>query len=253
MKAVYIMGSTLVLVGSALAGQVTLEPSKDNTLYESDKGDLSNGIGDHFFAGTTGVPAIRRGLLAFDVASAVPAGATIDSVSLTMTVSRSISGDVPVALHRALADWGEGASDAPANEGGGAPAAPGDATWIHTFSPGQFWASAGGDFAATPSATIPVGFEAAYTWSSAQMATDAQGWLDDPGQNFGWVVIGDESTSSTSKRFESRENGAVSARPTLTIEFTEAPAVPATTTVGVGTLALLLALAGAWTVRRVIA
>ena len=33
-----------------------------------------------------------------------------------------------------------------------------------------------------------------------------QAWLDDPGTDFGWMIIGDESMSATAKRFDSRES-----------------------------------------------
>jgi hypothetical protein len=134
-------------------------------------------------------------------------------------MSRTVSGEQMLALHRVLADWGEGASAALGEEGMGAAAAPGDATWLHRFFDGTFWATPGGDFAATASATRSVGGIASYVWGSASpMVADVQGWLDSPQTNFGWIVIGNESTSPTSKRFDSRENGA-SVRPKLEIQF----------------------------------
>ncbi len=108
--------------------EVTLEPSKDNTLYQQPSGTLSNGQGENIFAGRTNGGLRRRALLAFDVAGTVPVGVAIDSVKLTLTLTATIVGAQPVSLHRVLADWGEGASDAPDNEGQGGPAAPGDAT-----------------------------------------------------------------------------------------------------------------------------
>ncbi|MCA9139279.1 MAG: hypothetical protein KDB00_21040, partial [Planctomycetales bacterium] len=56
----------------------------DNTLYEDDFGTLSNGAGDHLFAGRVagqGGAALRRGVVKFDVSS-IPSGATINSVRL---------------------------------------------------------------------------------------------------------------------------------------------------------------------------
>ena len=50
------------------ADVVTIEPVKDNTLYESSTGSLSNGAGQHFFVGLTRLNLARRGLLAFDIA-----------------------------------------------------------------------------------------------------------------------------------------------------------------------------------------
>ena len=49
------------------------------------------------------------------------------------------------------------------------------------------------------------------------MILDIQGWLDNPISNYGWVLLGDEASPTTSRRFDSREGGA---QPTLTIDFT---------------------------------
>ena len=57
---------------------------------------------------------------------------------------------------RFLANWGEGTSNADANEGGGANSTTNDATWIHTFYPASLWTTAGGNFISTASATTLV-------------------------------------------------------------------------------------------------
>jgi hypothetical protein len=90
---------------SAIADVININPVKDNTLYEyvPADGDLSNGIGDYFFAGKTGMGYIRRAVLAFDIAGSVPPGSTITSVSLTMHMSRTaLSNARTVELHRLL-------------------------------------------------------------------------------------------------------------------------------------------------------
>src|SRR6476620_790205 len=58
------------------AATVSLNPSKDNTLFEDDFGSLSNGVGMAFFAGMTNSGTRRRGLLAFDL-SYVPTNAQV--------------------------------------------------------------------------------------------------------------------------------------------------------------------------------
>lgn len=207
---------------------VTLNPSKDNTLYEDDQGLTSNGSGDYFFAGKTNAGDIRRGLVAFDVASAIPAGSTIVSVTLRLALSQTRSGAQDVALHRLNADWGEGASNAGGEEGRGTTATPNDATWLHRFYETELWTTPGGDFAPVASATASVGGTFGYyTWGSTpELVADVQGWLDDPATSYGWLVLGNEGAEATAKRFNARENTADP--PELMIAYTasEVPTAP---------------------------
>jgi hypothetical protein len=218
---VALLATLAVAAGTAArADEATLGPARDNTLYEHADGALSNGAGVHLFAGAINTGSLRRGVLAFDVAAAVPAGSTITGATLTLHMSRSISGNQAVAIHRLLADWGEAGSDAGGQEGGGAPAQSGDATWVHTFFDDATWTTAGGDFAASPSASAMVGGIGSYTWgSTTEMVADVQGWLDDPSSAFGWIVIGGEAALGTAKRFDTRENADAGARPLLTVRF----------------------------------
>ncbi len=211
------------------ADELTVSTDRDNTLYESPTGNLSNGAGEHFFAGLNAQGAIRRAVIHFDL-SAIPAGSIIESAELTLNMSMTIAGAVPVALHGLTADWGEGTSDAPGGEGGGTGATDGDATWLHTFWDTDLWSSPGGDFAPTASATAVVGGAGFYTWgSTAGMVADVQAWVDDPAQNFGWLVLGEESPGGkdtpTAKRFDSREIGVEGTlAPRLVVQYT--PPVP---------------------------
>jgi hypothetical protein len=209
-------------------------------LYESATGALSNGAGSHFFVGATGDGLTRRALITFDVAAAIPAGSTVNSASLTLRMTQtSNTTGTNVSLHRALADWGEGTSRASGNEGGGAAATPGDATWIHRFFPTSGWVSAGGDFDIDESAHTLVSSFGAYTWSGASMVRDLQHWLDVPSENYGWMLRGDEGGSSTAKRFDSRSVATVLNRPVLTIDYTPVPE-PTTTLFVCGAPALVI-------------
>ena len=198
---------------------VMLLPARDNTLYESILGTISNGAGEHLFAGNTQRGEARRALLAFDLGG-IPPGAIVLSATLTLTMTKTIAGETPVSLHAATADWGEGDSDAVGDEGAGALALPGDATWLHGFFDTALWAAPGGDFAAIPSATTAVGGSGAYAWSSPALAADVAAWLADPASNFGWALLGDETTTATAKRFDSRESAAAQ-RPRLVVMYAE--------------------------------
>src|SRR6185436_16455726 len=95
-----------------VAKTVVLGPSKDNTLYRFNDGSRSNGAGPHLFAGMTASNEPRRALLAFNLASQIPAGSVVTRVVLTVRVSKTIAGPRSMSLHRVAADWGEGVSDA---------------------------------------------------------------------------------------------------------------------------------------------
>ncbi|HKW15241.1 MAG TPA: DNRLRE domain-containing protein [Candidatus Krumholzibacteria bacterium] len=205
-----------------------LPAARDNTMYkESD--NVSNGAGEYFFAGRTDSTSLgltRRALLAFSVADSVPAGAHIDSVRLTLHMSKTPAGKRNVALHAALADWGEGIADAPGNEEVGAAATGNDATWKYRLFNTAAWTAPGGDFDSTASAQLVVngiGVPTFYTWRSPQMNVEVQHWLDVPDSNFGWVVVGSESDVRSVKRFDSRENPNAAYHPRLTIYYTVSP------------------------------
>ena len=200
---------------------VTLTASRDTTIFESGTGALSNGKGTGLFAGRTNQGLIRRALVQFDVAGNVPAGATINSVSLAMVVTRSSSGAQMTSLHRVSTDWGEGASVSGGPGGKGAPAQTGDATWLHSSFDGSLWGSAGGDFSGAQSAATSISGTGTYTWTStAQLVSDVQFWLDNQSQDFGWIIIGTEGSQHTAKRFGSREISAAGSRPQLAINYT---------------------------------
>lgn len=233
----------LTLVGStALAETLQVSASKDNTLYEVDGGVLSNGAGSHFFVGRTGPfdGTLRRGVIAFDIAGDVPEGAQVLSVTLTLNMSKTIVGPKTITVHRLAQDWGEAGSNAGGEEGGGDFTDPGDASWIHTFFPGLFWTSPGGDFEPIESATQSVAGEGSYSWTGDGLVADVQAWLDEPDDNFGWILIGEEGGGTSSKRFDTRENLNA---PVLTVEISAQP-VPAMTSAGFAVLLVAFALAG---------
>ena len=188
--------------------------------------DNNFGGGTTFTAGgrnPTGGGGPSRALLRFDIAAHLPAGATINSAQLTLTVNTANGPNSTFDLHRVLAAWGEGGGD----PGPGSPAAAGEATWTHRLAPDTAWSSAGGDFQGTASASQPVAGLGDYTFSAAGMAADVQMWLDNPASNFGWLVRSqDETTAGTIRRFAGRL--AAANTPRLVIDYSlTAPPLPA--------------------------
>ena len=169
----------------ALADTVVVGATRDNSIYSND-GAKSNGAGQNMFVGINNDAFVRRALIQFDIAGAVPAGSTINSVTLTLSLTRTQVGNVSIGLHAVKEAWGEAGSVASGEGGGGAMAQPNDATWTKRISPSTAWTMDGGDYAQTASATTTVAnTQQAYSWSSAQMTADVQGWLTDAETNFG--------------------------------------------------------------------
>jgi hypothetical protein len=219
-----------------LLATVTLTAIADNTIFQ-DQTSHADGAGPSIFAGETsrGLGA-RRALLKFDVAANVPAGAHIDSVSLQLHVVKDRFSSNDFGVYRLTDSWGEGASSSGLNGGDGINALANDATWAVRFtgaSPAQPWTNQGGDFnAASPSATTAVGTglgTSFFQWTSPQLATDVQNWLNSPSTQFGWLIKAvDESAAGSAEEFDSRESGTAANRPQLTIAYTLAGNQPPT-------------------------
>ena len=229
-----------LLAPLARADTLALLPDHDTTIYEDPAGSLSNGAGHYLFAGLTLMNVRRHALLRFDLASALPPGALIQSAALTLTMSRGGSSPTPVSLHRALANWGEAGSIAAGEEGMGAAIQPGDAGWIHSVYPTSRWATPGGDFDPIDSSATNVGNLGPFTWPSTPLlVSNLTDMLNHPEANFGFMLIGSElDVPPTAKRFNSRENPDPATRPTLTIIYTVPAPAGTPLLIIAGTLAL---------------
>jgi autotransporter-associated beta strand protein len=243
----FVAAAIFVFATGASAQSVTLGASSSNTLIQvassAGSAQLSNGQCDIFVGRTNqdgqdpATISIRRGLVAFDVADNVPAGATITGVTLVLQDEKGMNGDQTISLSRMLRGWGQGTSFF--NGGIGAPASNNDATWYYTFydasnpAASPAWSAPGGqpsvDFSSTVSALASDSTGAStqvVTWSSTAspaMITDAQAWLDNPAVNFGWMIMGNESAGQTAKRFGGQHATAPESPPQLTIQYNTVP------------------------------
>ncbi|MEI7878968.1 MAG: DNRLRE domain-containing protein [Planctomycetota bacterium] len=206
---------------NARADTVVLTSVADNTIIEDPAGTYSCGAAQYFFAGRVGInggSTLRRGAVRFDFSS-IPAGSVISSVSLRMycsaagqTVAQTIN------LKRFQVSWGEGASVA--FGGGGALAMTNDVTWLHRLYPATLWTTPGGQFNPAVSSARSVGGVGYYTWpTSTQLVADVQAMLNANATNFGWCVLGNETTLQSVKRFDARESGVAASRPQLTVVY----------------------------------
>ncbi len=208
---------------------ITLDAALDTSIYE-ESGTLSNGAGKFLFAGKTLIEMRRRALLAFDIAGNIPGDSTIQAVTLTLNTSKEPEDAEPVtfSLHALSHAWGEGSSDAGDPGGLGTNATAGDATWdASDYQPAGttiLWGTTGGDYDPSSSADLSVNGTGPCTATGPGLVADVQGWLDAPSSNHGLILIGDEATLKSARRFDSRENDLEDgAPPTLEITYVPEP------------------------------
>ncbi len=238
-----------MLAAAAQADVVTIGASRDNTIFAVNN-TASDGAGVGMYVGTdnSGAAGDHRGLLGFDVAGNVPAGAVIQSAELTLTLGEvagstrtGTGGDTTprtISLFRLSADWGEGTAGFGttqiAKTGVGFMAGEGDATWTaraYSATTPTLWSAPGGDGDYVPTASgsqsvgNPGNVTTPFTWSStAAMVSDVQSWLDDPAHNFGWILINSDNQFIRAYRaFYTREFGNPQFRPALEISYVLVP------------------------------
>ena len=199
---------------TAWSAQAIINPGQDNTVAQ-ELPDNSSGACDSIFSGMIDIATLdgaRRALLQFDIAGNIPENSTITSVTLNMAVTRGSNHvDSTFTLHPVTAAWVEGVEGCGVRGGGQGEPSTGGVTW--NTMPGSGPASG----STLINTTTPA-------WNStAAMVSDVQGWLDNPGTNYGWVLIGDETTKTTTRRFDSREGASP---PQLVVEFDLDPNTP---------------------------
>ena len=77
----------------------------------------------------------------------------------------------------------------------------------------------GGQFDGEPSARLVVFGSGTYRFEDAHLARDVARWAARPESNFGWVLIGDETTRQNVRAFGSREHPTATYRPVLEVTF----------------------------------
>jgi hypothetical protein len=231
----------LDLTSAHAATTISLRPVADSSIFSDPSLANSNfGGGATFTAGGRPLGGMCRGLLEFDIAGSVPAGATINSVSLSLTVRDSPpTSPVPSIfdLNRLTASWAEGNGA----DRGGSPAGPNQVTWNNRMgSSGSPWTTPGGDFSSVVSASTMITGTGPYTFASTpKLVSDVQSWLDNPGSDFGWILRSEnENVIRTIRRFGSRLDSMGS--PVLRIQYTLVPEPSAASLLllGLGALAL---------------
>jgi autotransporter-associated beta strand protein len=215
----------------ANAAAVALTPVLDNSIFSEN--DNSEALGNLFAGRTNGTSgtALRRALMMFDVAGNIAAGATINSVTLTLTQlkTKALAPSAAFEIHPLTDSWGAGTSSAAGIGRGSAPTT-GDVTWNYRFYNTTHWTTtAGGDFGATSgTAVFGTGAPTTDTFASQTgMVTDVQNWLNSPSSNFGWILLASNETTAGSARELGSRFSTLSQEPTLTVNFTVPAGTPA--------------------------
>lgn len=216
----------------AQAETLLLTPLNDSSIFSG--GDNAGSGRDVIYVGRNNGGSLRRGLIQFDIAGSLPAGATITGAALVFHQDNDRSNTV--GLHRITADWGKvlvGSGGSGGGGGQGEEPVDGVVTWNYRFYDEEFidgepWITPGGDFVSAASAIqsfAPTAADPAqnsYTWSGHGMVDDLQHWLDNPAENFGWMMVGIES-GNTLARLYSSESSVAEYRPELTVEYAIVP------------------------------
>jgi hypothetical protein len=224
MKKIYFSGilSFLVFLSTlAQTQEVTITPTSDNTIFQNT--DLSNGLGQFIFTGVNNQNQIRRALVKFTLSNDIPDGVSVDSARLILSNVKMKPSSSSLDMYFVTSQWGEGSSSA--DDGKGAPAEVGDATWNHALYNTVPWVKKGGDFAVEKSATASVIPGENAVLNSERMVVDVNFWLQNPTENFGWILRGDESGQATSVKFGSKDNNDPELWPRLVLYYEGATAV----------------------------
>lgn len=217
----------------AFPASIILTSSADTTLIEVAPNN-NHGAQPFFNSGTTQNGTKNRALLRFDLGS-LPTNTVILSASVLLTVvglPAEPAVFAPFALHRMLHNWNEGTNLAIINIGQGLPAKLGDATWNYSHFNTNSWTApgclSGTDFFPFESGSQFI-YDLGTTYThgpTAELATDVQGWIQDPTSNFGWMYLcGEEGAIFTAKRFGSRENSNPDFRPQLILNYLIPPLI----------------------------
>lgn len=216
------------------------------TQIRSDNTTKNYGSDGSLIIGKTTAPAILHGLLATTLnSSGIPAGATINSISLTLTVigtgtTTNASGAMNLNLHQLTGAFTEGTGDASGNSAN-------DATWNNrtTATP---WTTPGGDYsgilstAADDPSTGTLGSETIVFASTTAFVAAAQTAFNTSTNLSLLLKLNDTAEAENIRRaffYASDDYPTTEYRPFLTIDYTiPEPTSDILASSGLGLLAL---------------
>lgn len=190
------------------AQQVEIDTTRDSAMVDSNVNN-NFGVNIHVPVGVANNNSIRRSLFFFDVAGAVPAGATVTNVTFQFDVTQQGGGlghsPATYELRRLTSNWDEGSGDTfngQANFDG--------CSWVdgEAMTP---WNTPGGDFDSVQLGAVfvnnPAGNLATFDMGNADLISVTQDMLDNPATNFGFLMKNvDETLLGSAARITTRED-----------------------------------------------
>src|SRR5437867_2766621 len=173
-----VLGACLATSGPAHAVTVTL-PSAQDSWFAQDSPNTNHGTDAHMHVRTE-VGKVRRGIIQFGLSS-IPACASIDSATLQISIENAGNSSRIYEVHRVAASWTELG-----------------VTWNRRNST-TLWTSAGGDFVAAPTDSVPTGTvdNVLLQWN---VTPDVAAFVSGAATNAGWLVK-DSVENGTRKEF----------------------------------------------------
>jgi hypothetical protein len=214
-------GVAVAIVGSASAHRtsttVTLPAAKATFVMNNESKPCNNWGRYYVFHVGANASSVRRGLLQFDLSS-IPAGAHIESATLSVYETITLRGSGVVGVHRATTPWAEGAGQNGCVGSG--------ATWLQTGL-GNAWSQPGADFTGDDQATVTKSAGDPAGWDAFDVTPFAQGWVSGAAANDGLLLkLDDESPSPCTTvtncnywAYASNDYSDPSLRPTLTVTY----------------------------------
>src|SRR5437773_2509132 len=161
-----VLGACLATSGPAHAVTVTLPSAQDSWLGQ-DGPNTNHGADAHMHVRSE-VGKVHRGIIQFNLSS-IPACASIDSATLKISIENAGNSSRIYEVHRVAASWTESG-----------------VTWNRRNST-TFWTSAGGDFVAAPTDSVPTGTvnNVLLQWN---VTPDVAAFVSGAATNAGWLV-----------------------------------------------------------------
>src|SRR3989442_4398787 len=167
----------LALLGVVAGGLLGARPVRAVTVTLPSAGDswidqgaqtTNKGTDSHMHVLST-VNKLRRGVVQSDLSS-IPTCASVTSATLRISIEVAGKASRTYGAHRVTASWTEGG-----------------VTWLRRNSTPTLWTSAGGDFVAAPTDTVPTG-TTKNVFLEWDVTPDVAAYVSGAAGNFGWLV-----------------------------------------------------------------